>query len=69
MFTGLWFAATLPADLFGDFLGGFWSAMAKPQFFIMIAAIAEIAAARSCAARPHAAGLTPSVNESKDQCA
>src|SRR5271166_3605336 len=35
MFMGFWFAATLPADIFGGFLGGFWSTMAKPHFFIM----------------------------------
>jgi POT family proton-dependent oligopeptide transporter len=45
MFMGLWFAATLPADILGGFLGGFWSTMAKPHFFIMIASIAAVAAA------------------------
>jgi POT family proton-dependent oligopeptide transporter len=43
MFMGLWFAATLPADIFAGFLGGFWSAMPKPGFFIMIACIAALA--------------------------
>jgi len=37
---GLWFAATFPGDVFGGWLGGFWSSMAKPDFFVMIAAIA-----------------------------
>lgn len=37
---GIWFAATLPADIFGGFLGGFWSSMAKPNFFLLIAVIA-----------------------------
>jgi POT family proton-dependent oligopeptide transporter len=40
MLMGVWFAATLPADIVGGFLGGFWSTMAKPRFFLMIALIA-----------------------------
>src|SRR5712691_1440545 len=34
---GVWFATTLPADILAGFLGGFWSSMAKPDFFLMIA--------------------------------
>ena len=40
---GVWFAATLPADILSGFLGGFWNRMAKPDFFLMIAAIAACA--------------------------
>jgi len=40
---GIWFAATLPADILGGFLGGFWSRMAKAEFFVMIGAIAAFA--------------------------
>src|SRR5262249_10404360 len=36
---GIWFAATLPADVLGGFLGGFWSRMPKAEFFVMIGAI------------------------------
>jgi POT family proton-dependent oligopeptide transporter len=42
---GVWFAATLPADILGGYLGGFWSRMAKADFFLMIAAIAAVAGA------------------------
>jgi proton-dependent oligopeptide transporter, POT family len=42
---GVWFAATLPADILAGFLGGFWSRMAKPDFFLMIAAIPAAAGA------------------------
>jgi POT family proton-dependent oligopeptide transporter len=45
MMMGVWFATTLPADVLGGFLGGFWSRMAKADFFLMIAAIAALAAA------------------------
>jgi len=47
---GAWFAATLPADIFGGYLGGFWSSMAKPDFFLMIAAVAALASAALWAA-------------------
>jgi proton-dependent oligopeptide transporter, POT family len=43
MLMGVWFAATLPADMLGGFLGGFWSSMAKTNFFLMLALIATIA--------------------------
>ncbi|HKN09277.1 MAG TPA: peptide MFS transporter [Pseudomonadota bacterium] len=43
MLMGFWFAATLPADIFAGFLGGFWSSMAKPHFFMMTALIAGCA--------------------------
>jgi proton-dependent oligopeptide transporter, POT family len=43
MLMGVWFAATLPADMLGGFLGGFWSRMAKTNFFLMVALIATIA--------------------------
>jgi POT family proton-dependent oligopeptide transporter len=43
MWMGVWFAATLPGDIFGGFLGGFWSSMAKTDFFLMIALIAGCA--------------------------
>ena len=40
MLMGIWFAATLPADIFGGFLGGFWSSMPKAYFFLLISLIA-----------------------------
>jgi POT family proton-dependent oligopeptide transporter len=40
MMMGLWFATTFPADILAGYLGGFWSSMAKTNFFLMIAAIA-----------------------------
>jgi POT family proton-dependent oligopeptide transporter len=43
MMMGVWFAATLPADILAGFLGGFWSTMTKPNFFLMIAAVAALA--------------------------
>jgi POT family proton-dependent oligopeptide transporter len=43
MMMGVWFATTLPGDVLAGWLGGFWSTMGKPQFFLMIAAIAAVA--------------------------
>jgi proton-dependent oligopeptide transporter, POT family len=45
MMMGVWFATTLPADILGGFLGGFWSSLAKAQFFLLIAMIAAMASA------------------------
>jgi proton-dependent oligopeptide transporter, POT family len=42
---GVWFAATLPADILGGYLGGFWSTMEKRDFFLMIAAIPALGGA------------------------
>jgi dipeptide/tripeptide permease len=39
---GVWFATTLPADVLAGFLGGFWTSMAKANFFLMIALIAAL---------------------------
>ena len=39
---GIWFATTLPGDILAGFLGGFWSGMAKANFFLMIALIAAL---------------------------
>jgi POT family proton-dependent oligopeptide transporter len=43
MMMGVWFATTLPADILGGFLGGFWSSLAKEHFFLLIAGIAATA--------------------------
>ena len=43
MMMGIWFATTLPGDILAGFLGGFWSSMAKPKFFLMIAMVAALA--------------------------
>src|SRR5438876_347120 len=43
MMMGFWFATTLPGDIFGGWLGGFWSTMDKAQFYLMIASIAALA--------------------------
>ena len=47
---GIWFAATLPADILAGFLGGFWSGMAKANFFLMIALVAALASVTLAAA-------------------
>jgi POT family proton-dependent oligopeptide transporter len=43
MMMGVWFATTLPGDILGGFLGGFWNSLAKVQFFLLIASIAAAA--------------------------
>ena len=45
MMMGVWFATTLPGDTLGGFLGGGWSTMTKPAFYLTVAAIAALAGA------------------------
>jgi proton-dependent oligopeptide transporter, POT family len=60
---GVWFATTLPGDILAGFLGGFWSGMAKPSFFVMVALVAALASAGLCVA-----GLPfRNVNASRDR--
>jgi POT family proton-dependent oligopeptide transporter len=70
MMMGVWFAATLPADILGGYLGGFWSSMAKDRFFLLMAAIAAVAGASLWAAshvlRPMLGGR---LNASRDRSA
>jgi POT family proton-dependent oligopeptide transporter len=49
---GLWLAATFPGDVLGGWLGGFWSSMSKPHFFLMLAAITAVAGAAIFALTP-----------------
>lgn len=42
---GLWLAAIFAGNFIGGWLGSFWSAMDKGQFFLMIAAVAALAGA------------------------
>jgi proton-dependent oligopeptide transporter, POT family len=49
---GLWLAATFPGDVLGGWLGGFWSSMSKPHFFLMLAAITAVAGAAIFAISP-----------------
>ena len=44
MLMGVWFAATLPGDILAGYLGGFWSSLPKSAFFLLIAAVAAVAA-------------------------
>jgi POT family proton-dependent oligopeptide transporter len=40
MMMGIWLATSFTGNFIAGYLGSFWSAMAKPDFFLMIAAIA-----------------------------
>ena len=54
MMMGLWFATTFPADILAGYLGGFWSSMAKTNFFLMIAAVAALGGVLIGALEPRA---------------
>jgi len=49
---GLWLAASFPGEILGGWLGGFWSSMEKPQFFVMIAAVAAAGGAAMLVLNP-----------------
>jgi POT family proton-dependent oligopeptide transporter len=42
---GLWLGTSFTGNFLAGYLGSFWSSMAKPEFFVMIAAVALLAAA------------------------
>jgi proton-dependent oligopeptide transporter, POT family len=44
MMMGVWLATSFTGNFLSGWLGSFWTAMAKPDFFLMIAAIAAVAA-------------------------
>ena len=43
MIMGVWLATSFTGNLIAGYLGSFWSGMAKPDFFLMIAGIAGLA--------------------------
>jgi POT family proton-dependent oligopeptide transporter len=49
---GLWLAASFPGEILGGWLGGFWSSMEKPSFFLMIAGVAAAGGAAMLALNP-----------------
>jgi POT family proton-dependent oligopeptide transporter len=49
---GLWLATSFVGNLMAGWLGGLWSGMDRPEFFLMIAAVSTIGAAAIWAVRP-----------------
>ncbi len=45
MMMGMWLGTSFIGNFLAGYLGSFWSSMAKPDFFLMIAAVAFVAAA------------------------
>jgi POT family proton-dependent oligopeptide transporter len=43
MMMGVWLATSFVGGFLAGFIGSFWSRMEKPEFFLMIAAIAALA--------------------------
>ncbi|HTP83923.1 MAG TPA: peptide MFS transporter [Alphaproteobacteria bacterium] len=53
MIMGVWLATSFAGNFLAGWLGSFWSSMEKPQFFLMIAAVAGLAAlAIAASSRP-----------------
>ena len=51
MMMGVWLATSFVGGFLAGWLGSFWSRMAKPEFFLLIAAIAALAGAAIFACR------------------
>jgi len=57
MMMGVWLATSFVGGFLAGWLGSFWSRMEKPEFFLMIAAIAAFAGAAIFASRPLLRGM------------
>jgi proton-dependent oligopeptide transporter, POT family len=57
MMMGVWLATSFIGGFLAGWLGSFWSRMEKPEFFLMIAAIATLAGATILASRWALAGV------------
>jgi POT family proton-dependent oligopeptide transporter len=55
---GLWLATSFTGNFLAGWLGSLWSVMEKPVFFLMLAAIAALAAAIVAAFNRPLRGLT-----------
>ena len=51
MMMGVWLATSFLGGFLAGYIGSFWSVMGKPEFFLMVAAIAALAAAMIFACR------------------
>ena len=43
MMMGVWLATSFVGGFLAGFIGSFWSAMDKPEFFLLVAVIAALA--------------------------
>jgi POT family proton-dependent oligopeptide transporter len=43
MMMGVWLATSFTGGFLAGYIGGYWSRMEKPEFFLMIAGIAALA--------------------------
>jgi POT family proton-dependent oligopeptide transporter len=59
MMMGVWLATSFIGGFLAGWLGSFWSRMDKPEFFLMIAAIAACAGAAIFASRWFLRGALP----------
>jgi POT family proton-dependent oligopeptide transporter len=59
MMMGVWLATSFVGGFLAGWLGSFWSRMEKPEFFLMIAAIAALAGAIVFACRRLLRGALP----------
>jgi POT family proton-dependent oligopeptide transporter len=51
MMMGVWLATSFTGGFLSGYIGSYWSRMEKPEFFLMVAGIAALAAAMILACR------------------
>ena len=63
---GIWLSTSFAGNLAAGWLGGLWSSLTHANFFLLIAAVAAVAAVMIYVARPYLEGLLPSGNPRDD---
>jgi proton-dependent oligopeptide transporter, POT family len=59
---GIWFSTSFVGNLAAGWLGALWSHFSHAEFFLLLAAVAAVAAAMIQLARPYLGGLLPATN-------
>ena len=68
MMMGVWLATSFTGGFLAGYIGSFWSRMEKPEFFLMVAAIAALAGAMIFTCRWLLHGHVVGVNRLKASC-
>jgi proton-dependent oligopeptide transporter, POT family len=56
---GIWFSTSFAGNFFAGWLGGLWSRFSHVEFFLLIAAVAAVAAGMIQVARPFLNDMLP----------
>jgi POT family proton-dependent oligopeptide transporter len=62
---GIWFSTSFVGNLAAGWLGALWSHFSHAEFFLLLAAVAAVAAGMIQFARPYLGGLLPATNSAR----